>query len=155
MGEVDLSMLMVIYKYVTEFSNDNSIPYKFVVDQGKFETAIEFMSYSKHCHPPISSNWTAVKKNGYAIYCPDLLDYNNQIILEYEEEAKPQKGPKIRKKGHFEESAHDEARDTFYKEGGFRVFKIWQTDENWRFKLEQFIMYCRYDDINKTKPTTD
>ena len=145
MGEQDIEKLMEIYTHLTNFCKTNNFNFKFKVDQGNFETAIEFMG-NGHSHPPISSNWTALQKNGHAVICPDLLDYRNKIVIEYEEEPKPMKGPKIIKKGHTEESKKDTDRDNFYEQGKFKLFKIWEFDDDWRRHLDKFILQC-YEDV--------
>lgn len=142
MGEVDIAKLMEIYVFVLDFCKGRNIFFRFAVDEGKFETAIEFISFTEAVHPPISSSWTALRKNGNAIYVPDLLDFPNKIIIEYEEESKPMKGPKIIKKGHSEESTVDMLRDKFYKDAGFRLFKVWESDIEWKKKLGEFLLRC-------------
>lgn len=142
MGEVDIGKLMEIYTFVLDYCKANNIFFKFAIDQGHYETAIEFVSFTEAVHPPISSNWPAVRKNGSAVFVPDLLDFTNKIIIEYEEEPLPMKGPKIIKKGHSEESTHDMLRDKFYKDAGFRLFKVWETDEEWKEKLGEFLLRC-------------
>ena len=55
------------------------------------------------------------------------------------------KGPKIKKKGHWEESKRDSRRDEFYRLAGFRVLKIWEhelKEETWQAKLKDFLQNC-------------
>ena len=143
-GEIDIDKLMEIYKFITNFCKSNQLFFKFTVDQGKFETAIEFIQSPANymSHPPISKNWVALKKNGNVVLVPDILDYTNKIIIEYEEESQPMHGPKIIKKGHSEESKHDTDRDTFYESRKFRVFKVWESDKEWKKSLGKFLLRC-------------
>lgn len=142
MGEVDIDKLMEIYKFVTNFCKSNQLYFKFIVDQGKMETAIEFFSFTKAEHPPRSKNWNEVKNNGNVILVPDLLDIHDRIIIEYEEESKPMKGPKIIKRGHSEESTKDMLRDEYYRKSGFRFFKVWESDTEWKKPLGKFLLRC-------------
>lgn len=134
MGEVDYGNLHKIYRKCIDYCIEKKLPYKFLVDSGKWETAIEFWEMG-YFHPPQSKSWEEVKKKGNEIKCPDLLDYKYKLIIEFEEEPKPGKrGGKLGKKGHTEESNKDEHRDQLYRLAGFRVLKFWETDlkeENW------------------------
>jgi len=60
---------------------------------------------------------------------PDLIDFKNKIIIEYQEESKGRQGVlrrhgKINKKGHDEFS--DENKDIFYDVAKFNQLKIWE-----------------------------
>lgn len=140
MGEVDSDNLFKIYYEIGSIKKRHGLNYNFKIDHGTFETGIEFTAIGYH-HPPISKSWKESKKEGNDIFCPDLLDYENKIIVEYEEEPTAgKKGGKMGKKGHTEESKKDSRRDSFYSIGGFRVFKVWESDKDWRTNLEQFLL---------------
>ena len=143
MGEVDYDILNKIYRNCIDICKENKLPYQFKVDSGNWETAIEFTVIGYH-HPPLSSSWDEVKKQGNQIKCPDLLDDTYKIIIEYEEESKPGRGAKLGKKGHTSEGDFDNKRDTgrneFYKQGGFRLFRIYDSDKAWAPKLEKFLI---------------
>jgi len=127
MGEVDYGNLHKIYRKCVDYCNQENLPYKFKVDSGNYETAIEFWAIGYH-HPPKSANWNYAKSQGNEIKCPDLLDYDHKLIIEYEEEPKPgKKGGKLGKKGHTEESTKDEHRDQLYRIAGFRLLKFWES----------------------------
>ncbi len=131
MGHVDIEILMEINKEIKKLNTK----YSFIVDHGSFETAIEFWGMGYH-HPPKSANWEESRDNGNEIKCPDLLDYSNKLIIEYEEEPKPgKKGGKLGKKGHTEESIRDIHRDQLYRIAGFKVLKIWESE----YKSKEFI----------------
>ncbi len=139
MGQVDIKFLMDINEQIKKLHTK----YSFKVDHGSFETAIEFWEMGYH-HPPKSDNWEESRENGNEIKCPDLLDYPNRVIIEYEEEPKPGKrGGKLGKKGHTEESKRDTHRDYLYRIAGFKVLKIWETDyANGKYvqNLKNFLM---------------
>jgi len=140
MGQVDLENLFEIYYETLLITKKHKLPYCFKVDEGTYETAIEFVENKSH-HPPISQNW----KTNPIIFCPDLLDYYHKIIIEFEEEVgKPRSGAKLAKKGHNREgdfdTKRDERRNTYYDEGGFHVLRIWKSDDSWRIKLKSFLL---------------
>lgn len=133
MGQADLERLFKVYYEINFIKKKHNLLCNFKIDTGSFETAIEFTAIGYH-HPPKSKNWNELKQSGNDILCPDLLDYHNRIIIEYEEEPRPGK------KGHTEESKRDEKRDYFYRIGGFRLFKVWESDGVWKEKLEKFLL---------------
>ena len=140
MGEIDIDSLMDIYRQTITICKKHHLPFSFKVDHGTYETAIEFVQNKPH-HPPISANWDLHP----IIFCPDLLDYSNKIIIEWEEEIGNQRpGAKLAKKGHNREGDMDTKRDArrtkYYNLGGFDVFRIWESDINWRNKLEKFLV---------------
>ena len=140
MGEIDLEKLFEIYYECLLISKKYNLPYRFKIDEGTYETAIEFIECKPH-HPPISKNW----KSKPIIFCPDLFDYYNKIIIEYEEEVgKPLAGATLAKKGHSSEgdfdTKRDERRNKYYKDGGFRVLRLWESDKSWRKTLKNFLM---------------
>lgn len=151
MGIVDIENLHKIYRECVNYCKENNLPYQFKVDSGKWETAIEFTGIGYH-HPPKSKSWEEVKANGNEIKCPDILDFKNRIIIEYEEEPQPgKKGGKLGKKGHSSESKKDTHRDMLYRIAGFRLCKIWETEYKsgeWIKKLQKFLLECS---ITKTK----
>lgn len=144
MGTNDILRIHPVYRTLTNQCKKFSWPYQFKEDLGSFETSIEFWEMGYY-HPPKSKNWDESKKRGTQIICPDILDYNNKIIIEYEEEPKPgKKGGKLGKKGHIEESNRDTNRDQLYRMGGFRFCKIWESEpaEVLKIKLHYFLADC-------------
>ena len=140
MGQVDIESLFRIYEQIKKITKQHNLDFSFKVDHGTYETAIEFVG-NKSFHPPISENWDSDPD----IFCPDLLDWHNKIIIEYEEEVGPQRrGAFLAKKGHHREGDMDNKRDTrrgiFYKHRGFHILRIWESDELWKKKLEKFLL---------------
>lgn len=147
MGEIDIHNLFKLNEHIKKIIKDNKLPYEFEIDTGSYETAIEFIGDSSF-HPPISKNWS----QNPVIFCPDLLDYENRLIIEYEEEVgDKQLGAKLAKKGHNREGDMDTKRDArrnyYYKHCGFRIVRIWESDDSWKKKLEQFFLKEQSIDI--------
>jgi len=142
MGEVDYENLHKIYRECIDFCKKEKLPFQFKVDSGNFETAIEFTAIGYH-HPPKSKNWEESKKEGNQIKCPDLLEYEHKLIIEFEEEPKPgKKMGKLGRKGHTEESERDTNRDMLYRIAGFKLLKIWESEYKsgeWKQKLYDFL----------------
>lgn len=139
MGIIDIEYLSAINKEIKLLTEKYDLPFKFETDKGTYETAIEFVG-SKPYHPPFSKDWSTKP----VIFCPDLLDWHNKIIIEYEEEIGDRKpGAALAKKGHHREGDMDNKKDTrrgkYYKSGGFHVLRIWECDPNWHQKLETFL----------------
>lgn len=140
MGHKDLVSLHKIYEKIKIITKENNLSYNFTVDDGDWETAIEFIG-AKSYHPPISVDWS----NNPQIFCPDLLDFDNKIIIEYEEEVgNPRSGAKLAIKGHNREgdmpNKRDFKRNEFYADGNYKLLQIWESDENWVLKLERFLI---------------
>lgn len=110
MGHKDLENLHIIYEEVKRLSLKHKWAYQFRVDDGDFETRVDIDT---------DGDWKRgdgkLPSDGYEIFCPDLIDFNNLVIIEYEEEAKKHSGyfgAKLHK-GHFEEleTSRDERRN--------------------------------------------
>jgi len=144
MGEADILRIYPIYKILVNQCKEFGWPYQFKEDLGTYETAIEFwpMGYD---HPPKSKNWDALKDAEHQIICPDILDFYNKIIVEFEEEPKPgKKMGKLGKKGHTAESNRDSNRDQLYRIAGFRFCKVWESEplNVVEVKLHYFLADC-------------
>lgn len=141
MGQIDLENLFKIYYEINSIKKKHNLnKLNFKIDEGCYETAIEFVG-STHYHPPISQDWS----NSPIIFCPDLLDYNNKIIIEYEEEIGNKKpGDKLAKKGHNRPgdiaNKRDDKRNNYYNDGGFHYFQIWESDKFWKENLKKFML---------------
>ena len=140
MGESDVDSLMMVYREAVKICNKHSLSFSFNVDHGTYETALEFVGNTTH-HPPISPNWDS----NPTIFCPDILDYHNKIIIEWEEEVGNRRaGAKLAKKGHHREGDMDTKRDTrrtqYYNGGNFRVLRLYESDNSWSEKLSMFLL---------------
>jgi len=153
MGIQDIERIHPIYRTCVDFSRLAEIPFTFKVDSGNYETAIQFKD-KYHAHPPWSEDW----KTNPEIFCPDILDYDHKIIIEFEEETGPRRtGAYLAKKGHGQEGDMDMKKDTrrneLYKMAGFRILRIWESHYNhsiiWKLKLFQFLIDCSKETIQK------
>ena len=140
MGQIDIVNLFKIYDEIKSIKKKHKLSFNFKIDSGSYETAIEFVGVN-HFHPPLSKDWS----DNPIIFCPDLLDYHNHIIIEYEEEiGNKRPGAYLAKKGHnrFGDIANkkDERRNNYYEKGGFSLLQIWEDEINWQEKLETFLL---------------
>jgi len=140
MGQVDIQNLFRIYDEANSIIKKHSLLLHFMIDHGSYETAIEFIG-ERSFYPPISKNWDTNPD----IFCPDLLDFHNKIIIEYEEEVgNPKSGAKLAKKGHNREGDVDNKRDSrrneYYAQCDFKLLRIWESDKDWKEKLENFLI---------------
>jgi hypothetical protein len=146
MGIQDLEKLFSINQQIKKIDTENH--YKFVIDtdtkEGKTRIIInEFGVWQKM---PFITEIQAkdFRKNGFRQFVPDLIDFKNKIIIEYQEESEGRQGVlrrrgKINKKGHDEFS--DEDKDIFYDLAKFNQLKIWENTplEKQKEELEVFL----------------
>ena len=131
MGAQDLQKLFEINKQIKKF--DKKKYYNFIIDtdtkEGRTRIIIdEFGTWKKTPHLT-EEQATEYRKKGFRQFVPDLIDFKNKIIIEYQEESKGRQGVlrrrgKINKKGHDEFS--DEDKDMFYELAKFNQLKIWE-----------------------------
>jgi len=131
MGAQDLQKLFEINKQIKQF--DKKKYYNFIIDtdtkEGRTRIVIdEFGTWKKTPHLT-EEQATEYRKKGFRQFVPDLIDFKNKIIIEYQEESKGRQGilrrrGKINKKGHDEFS--DEDKDIFYELAKFNQLKIWE-----------------------------
>ena len=131
MGIQDLEKLFDISEQIKQIDKENY--YNFMIDtdtkEGKTRIVIdEFGTWKK---VPVLTEKQALefRKKGFRQFVPDLIDFKNKIIIEYQEESKGRLGVlrrrgKINKKGHDEFS--DEDKDIFYELAKFNQLKIWE-----------------------------
>ena len=131
MGSQDLEKLFNINHEIKKIDKENH--YNFIIDtdtkEGKTRIVIdEFGTWQK---APFLTKEQAneFRKKGFRQFVPDLIDFKNKIIIEYQEESKGRQGilrkhGKINKKGHDEFS--DEDKDIFYELAKFNQLKIWE-----------------------------
>ena len=146
MGIQDLEKLCSINQQIKKIDTRNY--YNFVIDtdtkEGKTRIIInEFGVWKKM---PILTEIQAkdFRKKGFRQFVPDLIDFKNKIIIEYQEESEGRHGVlrrrgKINKKGHDEFS--DEDKDIFYGLAKFNQLKIWENTplEKQKEELETFL----------------
>ena len=131
MGIQDLEKLFHIHRQIKEIDENNL--YDFIIDtdtkEGKTRIIIdEFGTWIKV--PSLTEEQAAnYRKKGFRQFVPDLIDFKNKIIIEYQEECEGRQGVlrrrgKINKKGHDEFS--DEDKDLFYELAKFNQLKIWE-----------------------------
>lgn len=143
MGIQDSDRLIELQQYTNTFPG-----YHFRADTGNFETAIEVIHIHEGVgigiHLPVSKDWNESKKSGNLILCPDLLDFINKRIIEYEEETgNRRKGARLAKKGHGHPgdlaNIRDTRRNSYYEKAGFKLLQIWESDQDWMKKIDQFL----------------
>lgn len=152
MGVKDADALHKIYEIAKLYCKKYKLSFTFRVDNGDYETAIEFFFLGEAktpewevIHPPRSEGWLS----NPTIFCPDIMDWNHRIIIEYEEEGQKRlSGSRLARKAHGPAgdvtNDRDERRDNYYKWGKFRVLKFYEADlkeQNWE-KLYQFLLDC-------------
>ena len=146
MGIQDLQKLFEINQQIKQF--DKKKYYNFIIDtdtkEGRTRIIIdEFGTWKKTPHLT-EEQAIQFRKKGFRQFVPDLIDFKNKIIIEYQEESKGRQGVlrrrgKINKKGHDEFS--DEDKDLFYKLAEFNQLKIWEntSPEEQKEELEKFL----------------
>jgi len=140
MGHKDLMSLYPIVQECRRLEGQYNWGYQFKWDQGDYETVITINS---------DGSWESIgHKVGTVhynkIYVPDIIDFHNKIIIEFEEEAKPNTGYLGAKKhkGHFQElpTSRDEERDSWYELAKFDVLKIYESQKDWKERLKNFLL---------------
>lgn len=139
-----------IYKILVNQCKEFGWPYNFKEDLGTYETA--FIIKNKEIKLPENEfrSWESLKKEGWTLQEPDICDYYNRIIVEYEEETGPKKsGAKYAKKGHGHpgdlSTLRDTKRDKNYS--GFKLCKVWESEPMHviEVKLHYFLADCYTD----------
>ena len=146
MGIQDLQKLFEINQQIKHIDKKNY--FNFIVDtdtkEGKTRIIINEFGTWKKTPQLTEKQATEYRKKGFRQFVPDLIDFKNKIIIEYQEECKGRQGVlrrrgKINKKGHDEFS--DEDKDIFYELAKFNQLKIWENtpqDEQDK-ELESFL----------------
>lgn len=146
MGIQDLEKLFSINQQIKKIDTGNY--YNFVIDTDTKEgkTRIIINEFGKWQKMPFLTEGQAkdFRKKGFRQFVPDLIDFKNKIIIEYQEESEGRQGVlrrrgKINKKGHDEFS--DEDKDIFYGLAKFNQLKIWENTplEKQKEELETFL----------------
>ena len=146
MGVQDLQKLFEINQQIKQIDEKND--YNFIIDtdtkEGKTRIVIDEFGVWKKTPYLTEEQATEYRKKGFRQFVPDLIDFKNKIIIEYQEESKGRQGVlrrhgKINKKGHDEFS--DEDKDLFYKLAEFNQLKIWEntSPEEQKEELKKFL----------------
>ena len=146
MGIQDLQKLFEINQQIKQF--DKKKYFNFIIDtdtkEGKTRIVIDEFGTWKKTPQLTEEQATEYRKKGFRQFVPDLIDFKNKRIIEYQEECKGRQGVlrrrgKINKKGHDEFS--DEDKDLFYKLAKFNQLKIWEntSPEQQKEELKDFL----------------
>ena len=151
MGKRDIETLNKICCFANAFCKLAGLPFRFKEDAGDYETAIVFNEEAKTCRIPEShEDWDKIPYPE-ALICPDISDYDNRIIFEYEEEGqKKRPGARLTSKGHGPEGDISNKRDTrrnqFYLDNNFYLLRIWESQLKleiiWKIRVIEFILNC-------------
>ena len=144
MGAQDLQKLFEIKNQIQQIDKKNY--YNFIIDsdtkEGRTRIIIDEFGTWKKTPNLTEEQASEYRKKGFRQFVPDLIDFKNKIIIEYQEECKGRQGVlrrrgKINKKGHDEFS--DEDKDIFYELAKFNQLKIWentpQVEQNKELKV--------------------
>ena len=146
MGIQDLNKLFEIHREIKKIDTENK--FNFVIDtdtkEGKTRIVIDEFGTWKKTPSLTEEQASEFRKKGFRQFVPDLIDFKNKLIIEYQEECKGRQGilrrrGKINKKGHDEFS--DEDKDIFYELANFNQLKIWEnTDvDEQRKEMKEFL----------------
>ena len=83
LGEVDIWVLNKIYQKCNKLEKEFNWGFEFDEDSGDFETAIEIDEKTKKARRPTVTTWGEIEN----LFVPDIMDFHNKIIIEYEEES--------------------------------------------------------------------
>ena len=129
MGVQDLQKLFEIKNQIQQIDKKND--YNFIIDsdtkEGRTRIIIDEFGTWKKMPNLTEEQASEYRRKGFRQFVPDLIDFKNKIIIEYQEECKGRQGVlrrrgKINKKGHDEFS--DEDKDIFYELSKFNQLKI-------------------------------
>jgi len=127
----DLQKLFKIKNQIQQIDKKND--YNFIIDsdtkEGRTRIIIDEFGTWKKMPNLTEEQASEYRRKGFRQFVPDLIDFKNKIIIEYQEECKGRQGVlrrrgKINKKGHDEFS--DEDKDIFYELAKFNQLKIWE-----------------------------
>ena len=131
MGAQDLQKLFEIKNQIHQIDKKNY--YNFIIDsdtkEGRTRIIIDEFGTWKKMPNLTEEQASEYRRKGFRQFVPDLIDFKNKIIIEYQEECKGRQGGlrrrgKIKKEGHDEFS--DEDKDIFYELAKFNQLKIWE-----------------------------
>jgi len=151
MGESDYNnRLYPVYRKATDLCKDLGIPCQFRIDRHQ-ETAIIFnLETGKYRKRAPTEPWESIKYPELQIV-PDICDYDNKMIIEFEEEPEKRKpGDKQSHSGHHREGdmpkKKDVRRNGCYKRAGFALHQVWESHfyntDGWKIALADFLIEC-------------
>ena len=131
---------------IKEIDKENK--YNFIIDtdtkEGKTRIIIDELGTWRKVPFLTKEQAETFRKKGFRQFVPDLIDFKNKVVIEYQEESEGRQGVlrrrgKINKKGHDEFS--DEDKDIFYDLAKFNQLKIWENTapKKQREELEIFL----------------
>jgi len=146
MGIQDLNKLFEIHQEIKNIDKENNFNFIMDTDTKEGKTRIVIDEFGTWKKTPCLTEEQALdfRKRGFRQFVPDLIDFKNKIIIEYQEESKGRQGVlrrhgKINKKGHDEFS--DEDKDIFYELAKFKQLKIWEntSEEEQKKEMKEFL----------------
>lgn len=154
MGISDLERIFRIYQYIRDFEKLHDVSFGFIPDSGETTQSNNTILINESgkwlkAAGITKPEWQKLKSEGFKPFVPDLIEWHNRIIIEYQEEPKPHKGPRIVQKGHDEFS--DSTKDLYYEIAGFNQLKLWDSWDHDTQKKELFAFLSKYTDIQKDK----
>lgn len=157
MGHADYHNLNPIYTMANGISKLLSLPFSFRVDSQNFETGIIFDLETGNARQPTNADSFDNLTYPEIMIVPDICDYDNKIIIEYEEETgKRKSGASLAKKGHGHEGDLDKKKDgrrnDCYDKAGFRLLRLWEStfkkSDVWKIVVTEFLIDCWRKSMN-------
>lgn len=145
MGIKDLVQLYEVVKICRSLEKEHNWGYQFTWDQGTFETAIIIHNNDGLWKAGrLVEGWENMEIDT-SMFCPDIIDFNKRIIIEYDETpGKPRKGARLAKKGHDPDGMdyRTARRNEAYARAGFEVCIIHDIDseKTKKSKLKAFFV---------------
>lgn len=143
MGHKDIDNLHPIYRACFDFTKLAGFNFQFKEDSGDMETSMLIDEYGNAL---LNSQKGLIDIAGWRlgtkIFVPDIMDFKNKIIIEFEETYTK------KKKGHDPDGADERTstRDIYYGLAKFRFLKIFdyefENEKLWKAKLFRFLIDC-------------
>lgn len=143
MGIKDLVPLNNLVNVCRQLEREYNWGFVFAWDQGTYETAIIIREDGCWKSGRLISGWNELGSD--EMFCPDIIDFNRHIIIEFEESpGKPRSGARLAKKGHDPDGMDKRTsnRDLYYELAGFDVLKIFDfdSDADKKKKIKAFLV---------------
>ncbi len=125
MGHQDIEKLLEIKKWINEYQKDHKVKFAFIVDIDTQEGKTRIMINQKgtwYKEPSLTESQAKhYRKHEFEMFVPDLIDFKNKLIIEFQEEPIKRRGAYLAIKGHDEFS--DEDKDLYYDLAKFTQLK--------------------------------